>query len=609
MSENKIQSYAASHVGPRRTVLEDFATTKSIVTVGGLELEVAIVCDGTGDGNLGIEAAKLTAQEIERFLRGSEITEVPRLLITAVKQANRRVFEMPEVGKTTVAIAAVHRDDSLFGRLYIASVGDCYIGLIRNERLIRLNTDHTVGNEAVLEGRVAPTDIQDYKNAFHLTRAIGVEEDIVVDIGIYYNFRDFETAIKYGMNGVQLAEGDTIFVCTDGLIDIDPEEERPYVREDEFIEHALEEDVERATNTILSYALMRAPGDNVSLAMIFIPSPNRKSPSMLQITRLSPMQRLALLMLVLVILGMLGFGGYLVIQNQNQVNARQEAFDRQQRNATATALSITQTFEAIPTLTPTTTVTPRPLLEDNQLGYIDPHPTDQLGLLVIGQDIIAADDLAISFPSRKLTATPNPNPPSEDIATFTPSPTPFDNTEEDAVIYVARNSQLIYSEVDWRDGYIELDLVDKSNIFIQTGEGDFADVVINYADNLTITVSGSCMSVQVNAPNVTIGCFEGRCEYRYQSGSFSRVSQGEIRTLFIDENGINEARSQTEPIDYNFALKYQSLLLNTPGRSALADVNKCIQGWGYLVEPSPTPRGNEIERNLSITQTVTPQVQ
>jgi serine/threonine protein phosphatase PrpC len=313
-----LMAFSAREIGNRERQ-EDYAVHEYIKTPIGLHLHLAIACDGAGGGEVGEMAARLTARSIIDHIEISEQTNIPRLLIEAVESANDLVFsELHGEGTSTVAIIAVDLNDPSApnGRMYTASVGDSYSCLIRDGQLIRLNIEHNLANEYIYAGQMSVAEANQLDNSEYPTRVIGVNPEIQVDIGFYAeknnNFVNSRRAFNIGKVGMILDEADTVFVASDGIFRVGQGQRRPYVRKDELLRQALDDDVERAVRTILRHASVRRPDDNICISMLMVPSRLRRP---IHATAQIPLQQrlalgaIAVILLVIVILIFREFAG------------------------------------------------------------------------------------------------------------------------------------------------------------------------------------------------------------------------------------------------------------------------------------------------------------
>jgi len=85
-------------------------------------------------------------------------------------------------------------------RLYYAHVGDSRAYLFRDDELRQITTDHSWVEEMVRAGIISREAARTHPNRNMVTRAIGLDADVVVDTG-----------------SCALHDGDLIILCSDGL--------------------------------------------------------------------------------------------------------------------------------------------------------------------------------------------------------------------------------------------------------------------------------------------------------------------------------------------------------------------------------------------------------
>jgi protein phosphatase len=161
-----------------------------------------VVCDGMGGHAAGQTASYIASKTITRVLAedGEEGPDVNRLQ-KACKQANTAVFEASEENPewkgmgSTVVVVAIRG-----GELGLLNVGDSPAYLYRNGSAKLISQDHSWPAEQVRLGVIKPEDAVDHPLKHRLTRAVGVWESI-------QSFTD----------RMDIAEGDTIVLCSDGV--------------------------------------------------------------------------------------------------------------------------------------------------------------------------------------------------------------------------------------------------------------------------------------------------------------------------------------------------------------------------------------------------------
>jgi serine/threonine protein phosphatase PrpC len=251
---------------PKRRLLEDAYFAEAMTTAGGQTITLAIVADGIGGGSSGERAANLTVETIVDSVRGSAGEDFPKIMEAALEQANRAVYEegqqeehKRDMGSTATAVV-VSRD-----RLYVASVGDSRAYLVRDGKVIQLTTDHNWGEEMIRLGKLRPQEAARNPRAALLVRSIGAEPDVAVDLGLYWNAREDESAAR-SRQGTELKAGDHVLLCSDGLIKERPDGRGHFVDTAEFADILARNPPLQAARTLVSKAMGR--NDNVSVIVL-----------------------------------------------------------------------------------------------------------------------------------------------------------------------------------------------------------------------------------------------------------------------------------------------------------------------------------------------------
>lgn len=175
----------------------------------------AVVCDGMGGEIGGGIAAGIAAEEVRRMVESSlrphmEERSLRLLLETAVAGANRAVYTRSEqnggalrgMGSTLCAVLISD------GTALIANVGDSRCYLLRNGMLTPMTEDHTIVAKMMRQGLLRPEEAASHPDRHAITRAIGVEPEVLPDYTV-----------------VQLAWGDALLLCSDGLYNALPPDE------------------------------------------------------------------------------------------------------------------------------------------------------------------------------------------------------------------------------------------------------------------------------------------------------------------------------------------------------------------------------------------------
>lgn len=158
------------------------------------------IADGMGGAQAGELASRLAAAAIEE---AGASTGDGEGVVGAVRRANARIFERsladPAVAGmgTTATVALV---DEHAGTLTLAHVGDSRAYRYRAGELEQLTTDHSLVAELVRTGRLTEAEAAAHPHRSVITRALGTEAEVEVDT-----------------RTVELAEGDLVLLCSDGL--------------------------------------------------------------------------------------------------------------------------------------------------------------------------------------------------------------------------------------------------------------------------------------------------------------------------------------------------------------------------------------------------------
>ncbi|MFO1377764.1 MAG: Stp1/IreP family PP2C-type Ser/Thr phosphatase [Steroidobacteraceae bacterium] len=186
------------------------------------EIGLFVLADGMGGYNAGEVASGIAAktissimreafslQDIEGIDKATGLRRVSILLRDAIARANKIIYQTSKTqpqceGMGTTVVAAVLHDN----RITVAHVGDSRLYRLRSERLERLTLDHSLLQELVDRGFYSPEEAQRATNKNYVTRALGVES--VVDVEIHEH---------------PVQKGDTFVLCSDGLSDMVEDED------------------------------------------------------------------------------------------------------------------------------------------------------------------------------------------------------------------------------------------------------------------------------------------------------------------------------------------------------------------------------------------------
>lgn len=262
----------ASHPGGR-DYNEDRFLTAAVRTAGGLNLTVAMVADGVGGESRGERAAQLAIQVALATLQDSQELDRPRLVTAAMQAANTAVWaearRMPAGQRMACTFVLALVDESR--SLYLGNAGDSRAYLARGGRLRQLTRDHTVANLQALLGQAASAATR-LPDGGAVLRALGVQPSLPVDLGLYLDTADYAVAERRGRAGLRLSSGDSVLLCTDGLIKPLASTGRPLLTEAAMADALQTAEGELAAQVLISQALGELPADepadNITVAVV-----------------------------------------------------------------------------------------------------------------------------------------------------------------------------------------------------------------------------------------------------------------------------------------------------------------------------------------------------
>ncbi|MCS7011050.1 MAG: protein phosphatase 2C domain-containing protein [Anaerolineales bacterium] len=233
----------------------------------------AIVSDGIGGHRAGEVAAEMAVEQICQIVAQSDAGNPLAILQQAIQTAGQNIAlraqgdtQMQGMG-TTCACAWV-----IGTQLYIASVGDSRIYLLRQGRLRQLTVDHTWVQEAIEKGFLSPEQAVNHINQHVIRRYLGSSKPPQADIRLKLATEETDTQARANQ-GMSLWPNDVILLCTDGLTD---------VVSDEQIETVLRntKDVQHAAHQLIDLACQRQGRDNITALLLKMPSlsPTRTLP-------------------------------------------------------------------------------------------------------------------------------------------------------------------------------------------------------------------------------------------------------------------------------------------------------------------------------------------
>ena len=181
------------------------------------DIGLMVLADGMGGYNAGEVASGIAVKTIVGLVRESieredlrvpdeaaGLTRASIILRDAIVRANKIIFQtarsQPQCeGMGTTVVGALFFDN----RISIAHVGDSRLYRLRPGALEQITMDHSLLQELVDRGFYSPEEAQRAANKNYVTRALGVEQSVDVEVQEH-----------------PVQKGDMYIICSDGLSDM-----------------------------------------------------------------------------------------------------------------------------------------------------------------------------------------------------------------------------------------------------------------------------------------------------------------------------------------------------------------------------------------------------
>jgi len=213
--KGKIRVVSTTDTGRIREHNEDASATD-------MDLGLLVLADGMGGYNAGEVASELAIKTIMNLVREgldpqtrgqvdeeSGLMRQSIVLRNAIARANKIIWQTAQSqpqckGMGTTLVACLFHDD----KISIAHVGDSRLYRLRDDQFEQLTLDHSLLQELVDRGFYSPEEAQRSTNRNYVTRALGVEATVEVEVQ--------EEAVRVE---------DLFVLCSDGLTDMVEDED------------------------------------------------------------------------------------------------------------------------------------------------------------------------------------------------------------------------------------------------------------------------------------------------------------------------------------------------------------------------------------------------
>lgn len=229
----KLNAFGFTDIGLKRKINQDAFLKDD--TLG-----LYIVADGMGGHRGGEVASRLAVEVTQRFCKENPTLPPREILDRGINLSCVEIFkqslENEELsGMGTTVVAMLFKEDAV----YIGQVGDSRAYLQQGDGIWQLTEDHSLLNEEIRAGRIDPSQIASYQFKNVITRSVGYESHVAVDI---YRRR--------------VMPGDLYFSCTDGLSGL--------VEMSEIHQELKKHGPEQAVKNLIALANTRGGDDNIT---------------------------------------------------------------------------------------------------------------------------------------------------------------------------------------------------------------------------------------------------------------------------------------------------------------------------------------------------------
>jgi serine/threonine protein phosphatase PrpC len=186
------------------------------------DIGLYVLADGMGGYNAGEVASGIAVKTIVNLVREALVRETldqpdretglnrPGIILRdAIQRANKIIYQTSKTqpqceGMGTTIVCCLFYDN----RITMAHVGDSRLYRLRSDRFEQLTMDHSLLQELVDRGFYSAEEAQRATNKNYVTRALGVEPNVDVEI-----------------HEEPAAKGDFYLLCSDGLSDMVEDED------------------------------------------------------------------------------------------------------------------------------------------------------------------------------------------------------------------------------------------------------------------------------------------------------------------------------------------------------------------------------------------------
>ncbi len=211
-----------------------------------------MVADGVGGNSNGELASRTVMADIAASVREHPILsdagedEIRDYFIRLITSVNQHLFDLSGHNTTDGMATTLVVLYVIGNKAYVMNIGDSRLYLIRHNKIMQVTEDHTYVNDLLKQGIIDVEQARNHPDRNMITRAVGAESRIQPDLFMF-----------------ELAEGDILASCTDGLYN---------EMTDEEIKNMILEssDMRIACSRLVDEANTRGGKDNITVVCVKI---------------------------------------------------------------------------------------------------------------------------------------------------------------------------------------------------------------------------------------------------------------------------------------------------------------------------------------------------
>ena len=237
-----MKAFSITDIGERRRINQDYVFCSENAI--GILPNLFVVADGMGGHNAGDFASRFCVEFFRQKMETSDIASPISSIKAALMETNDALREKAQEQSELEGMGTTFVVATIFGKeMCVANIGDSRLYIIGKE-MKQVTEDHSLVEAMVKTGELNRCEARVHPNKNIITRALGANAVVEPDF--------FE---------VNLEEGDTVLMCSDGLTNM---------LEDETIEQIIREndDLETATATLVKQANQNGGKDNIAIVII-----------------------------------------------------------------------------------------------------------------------------------------------------------------------------------------------------------------------------------------------------------------------------------------------------------------------------------------------------